>query len=222
MLPSVVSRADFLALRGEGVRLRTTNLRARFRPRPQSDAARLRLAFAIGRSFGSAVQRNRVRRRLKHALHDVIAGPNAAPLPDQRPLVGDLLVSCSPKVLSLSHEALILECRGLVAARRSSPLCRSSTTRPMCAEQLARVTASGRTPRSVGVAMVLWLLGLYQAYSAGRPARCRYLPTCSNYAREAIERHGVIRGGGLSVRRVLRCNPFGSSGFDPVPDPSHP
>ena len=47
--------------------------------------------------------------------------------------------------------------------------------------------------------------------------RCRYLPTCSVYARTAIERFGVGKGVFLTVRRLLRCQPFGSSGFDPVP-----
>ena len=47
---------------------------------------------------------------------------------------------------------------------------------------------------------------------------CRYHPTCSAYALEALERHGALRGGWLSLRRILRCNPFGGSGIDNVPD----
>jgi hypothetical protein len=46
---------------------------------------------------------------------------------------------------------------------------------------------------------------------------CRFQPTCSAYALEALERHGGIRGSGLAVRRILRCHPWGGSGFDPVP-----
>jgi len=63
------------------------------------------------------------------------------------------------------------------------------------------------------------LLAAYQGWSAGRPARCRYVPTCSAYAREAIARHGAGRGSWLAVRRLARCQPFGSRGFDPVPAP---
>lgn len=47
--------------------------------------------------------------------------------------------------------------------------------------------------------------------------QCRFHPTCSVYAEEAVRTHGAVRGGALSVWRVLRCNPFGRGGFDPVP-----
>ncbi len=47
--------------------------------------------------------------------------------------------------------------------------------------------------------------------------RCRFLPTCSEYAIEAIERHGALRGGSLALRRITRCHPWGASGIDEVP-----
>jgi len=52
--------------------------------------------------------------------------------------------------------------------------------------------------------------------------RCRYLPTCSDYAAEAITLHGAGAGTLLALRRLLRCHPWGGSGFDPVPAPPHP
>jgi len=62
------------------------------------------------------------------------------------------------------------------------------------------------------------LVQLYRysfSYFFGR--QCRFLPTCSSYADEAIQRHGPVRGSGLAVRRFCRCHPWGESGFDPVP-----
>jgi len=59
----------------------------------------------------------------------------------------------------------------------------------------------------------------YQKHiSPTKPACCKYRPTCSSYAIEAIEEWGVIRGLALAIWRVLRCNPFSKGGFDPVPD----
>ncbi len=65
--------------------------------------------------------------------------------------------------------------------------------------------------------MVLAIHG-YQLARAGRPTGCRYLPTCSDYALQAVERHGAVRGGFLALRRLARCNPWGGHGIDPVPD----
>ena len=55
------------------------------------------------------------------------------------------------------------------------------------------------------------------AISPYRPSCCRFYPTCSQYAREAIEKYGALKGGYLSLRRILRCNPFHKGGYDPVP-----
>ena len=71
--------------------------------------------------------------------------------------------------------------------------------------------------------LLLLPLRVYRvALSPLLPPRCRYAPSCSAYAVEAVERHGVIKGTALAVRRVMRCHPWGGSGFDPVPPASSP
>ncbi|HEX9825192.1 MAG TPA: membrane protein insertion efficiency factor YidD [Flavobacteriaceae bacterium] len=50
------------------------------------------------------------------------------------------------------------------------------------------------------------------------PATCRFQPTCSHYAKEALEKHGLFKGGTLVLKRILNCHPWGGSGYDPVPD----
>ena len=70
------------------------------------------------------------------------------------------------------------------------------------------------SPKRVATAM----LGFYKkAISPWLPPACRFEPTCSVYAREAIERHGFARGAALALRRLLRCHPLHAGGFDPVP-----
>ena len=49
------------------------------------------------------------------------------------------------------------------------------------------------------------------------PPRCRYIPTCSEYALEAVEKYGAVKGSFLAAKRILRCNPFHKGGYDPVP-----
>lgn len=64
----------------------------------------------------------------------------------------------------------------------------------------------------------LGAIRLYRAVRAGRPSPCRYVPSCSVYATEAIERHGAFRGSLLAARRLGRCHPWGGHGADPVPE----
>lgn len=65
---------------------------------------------------------------------------------------------------------------------------------------------------------LIWLIRLYQiVLSPILPPSCRYRPTCSAYAIEALRRHGALRGGWLAVKRIGRCHPWGGHGYDPVP-----
>lgn len=71
----------------------------------------------------------------------------------------------------------------------------------------------------VGQRIAVTLLLLYKtALSPVLPSMCKFYPTCSTYAREAVERHGVRRGLLLAVKRLLRCRPFSAGGIDPVPE----
>ena len=74
------------------------------------------------------------------------------------------------------------------------------------------------TLRQILIAIPLLLICFYQkCISPYLPSSCRYTPTCSQYAVEALKKHGLFKGGWLAFRRILRCHPWGGSGYDPVP-----
>ncbi|MFQ5702858.1 MAG: membrane protein insertion efficiency factor YidD [Gemmatimonadales bacterium] len=70
-----------------------------------------------------------------------------------------------------------------------------------------------RLPRQIVIA----LIRVYRLLSSPLASPCRFYPTCSSYALEAVNRHGVLRGLWLGLRRILKCHPFHPGGIDPVP-----
>lgn len=66
--------------------------------------------------------------------------------------------------------------------------------------------------------ILILIIRIYQKIPGPWHKLCRHVPTCSNYFIEALEIHGTIKGSALGIKRILHCNPFGSFGFDPVPN----
>ena len=83
----------------------------------------------------------------------------------------------------------------------------------------ASPTSATDEPRPGPIARaVMGLIRAYQHARAGRLSPCRFQPTCSSYALDAVQTHGALRGGLLAVRRIGRCHPWGGAGWDPVPE----
>ena len=115
------------------------------------------------------------------------------------------------------------------AARRSQQGLREGLDRKAAAISAAEGEARGEqrslTPGVFLLSLPIWAYRWLISPWLG--PRCRYLPTCSVYALDALAHHGAIRGGWLALRRICRCHPLGGHGFDPVPrlgplkEPSH-
>jgi putative membrane protein insertion efficiency factor len=71
------------------------------------------------------------------------------------------------------------------------------------------------------ILLVVYRWSVSPVLHALMPTGCRYEPSCSRYASEAVEMHGALRGGWLALRRLFRCHPFARGGFDPVPLPDY-
>lgn len=61
------------------------------------------------------------------------------------------------------------------------------------------------------------MISIYQSMPLSSHGRCKFIPTCSNYMKEAIITYGVLKGGWLGLKRIMRCNPWNVGGYDPVP-----
>lgn len=84
----------------------------------------------------------------------------------------------------------------------------------------AGMTHDVQKPTSLGARVLIWPITAYRRWvSPALPDRCRFYPSCSAYALEAIRTHGALRGLRLAAWRLLRCQPFNPGGYDPVPPP---
>ena len=217
-------RRDFLAAKA-GPRWRGSLLALQSRRRVgsgPSDAAGevLRVGYTASRKgVGGAVERNRAKRRLRAAVHEVAAREPAlllggcdyvflanqetprAPWPQLRGEVRAALLAVAPRLRAPS------------AARGAGGGKRRDTRGPKRRDKRGAGLAA-RGGRLVLLAPVyLWRYVL----AAFFPPACRFEPSCSHYAEEALRRHGALCGSFLAARRLLRCRPGGPSGYDPVP-----
>ncbi|WP_281765545.1 membrane protein insertion efficiency factor YidD [Neptunitalea lumnitzerae] len=72
--------------------------------------------------------------------------------------------------------------------------------------------------KKISIAPFILIIKFYKSFiSPFTPATCRYTPTCSTYALQALNKHGLIKGSWLALKRIISCNPWGGSGHDPVP-----
>lgn len=167
-----------------------------------------------GRKVGGAVQRNRAKRRLRAALAEI-------DLPDGF----DVVVVARDAVLTEAFDRLTEQLRRLVA--RAATRISAQSERASAAGPEARAGDEGgqRQPASLRrvsplARLLLAVVRAYQLVPQLRPSPCRFFPSCSVYAAEALRVHGALHGTWLTARRLARCHPFHPGGVDHVPSPA--
>ena len=136
--------------------------------------------------------------------------------PRRRP-GSDAQCSPSPSSIAPSTEVSAFT-SGFVSHRSHSGRRQTLVYRTDVRSRTDDVAHRSQQPRSALNRRLIAAVRWYQYQAAGRPSPCRFTPTCSCYATEALEVHGARHGLWLTIRRLLRCRPFGPSGFDPVPE----
>ena len=150
----------------------------------------MKVGFSVSKKVGNAVTRNKVK-------------PPARMLPA-------LSGGCEKRPVRRRRQTLSRCCQLFLAAEG----CALPAEKARCSSNTAE------KPRCAMKRALLWGIQFYRSaispYKGG--PRCRYTPTCSQYAQTAIERYGAVKGARLAAWRVLRCNPFSKGGYDPVPE----
>lgn len=192
-----------------------TDGRTNGKPGADIDPALVRVGFTVSRKVGNAVARNRARRRLRAAVASVLDRPGAA---GSVRAGMDLVVIGRTETLTREFPDLIEDF--LAALKRLGAWQGAEDGRQRKATMKAGngILDSLLYPPVRG-AILAWRFGLGPLVRmlSGAPSACRFEPSCSAYAEEAVHSHGALKGAVLAIRRIARCHPWGGAGHDPVP-----
>jgi len=164
------------------------------------DAAIPRFGVSVSRKVGNAVVRNRAKRILREAF--VSLAPDLVP-------GWDVVVCARPSIAGASFIEVQKDLRRLLT-RLSKSRGKDASSRVLTREVVSKV---------VSAPIILALILYKKVVSPVMPRCCRFEPTCAEYAITAYQRFGFFRATGLTISRVLRCQPFCAGGYDPAPEP---
>ncbi len=172
-----------------------------------NDLGRTRWGFAVGkRTARHATDRNRTKRRLREAADHTLLIPGL-----------DIIVTARMHAPAATYQELAAALR---SALRKAELLPRPTADSLRSARDCALRSHGTRGRAMKYPL-LWLIRAYQVtFSRVMPPVCRFEPSCSHYAYDAVDRFGAFKGTWLAVRRLSRCRPGGGRGWDPVPEKS--
>ena len=201
------SKKEITALFNEGKSFAISHIRVVYRFLPKQEERSNAILVSVPKKyFKHAVDRNLLKRRIREAYR-----LNKELLQSMPARVEFMLLYQKRRIATFAEIEEIVK---KALERILSEACATA----VAADNSKNAPQSCSLARRVATAPLVLLVRFYQiCISPLKPSCCRFTPTCSQYALEALRKYGVFKGTWLAIKRILRCHPWGGSGYDPVP-----
>lgn len=201
------SKKEITALFNEGKSFAISHIRVVYRFLPKQEERPNAILVSVPKKyFKHAVDRNLLKRRIREAYR-----LNKGLLQNMPARVEFMLLYQKRRIATFAEIEEIVK---KALERILSEACATA----VAADNSKNAPQSCSLARRVATAPLVLLVRFYQiCISPLKPSCCRFTPTCSQYALEALRKYGVFKGTWLAIKRILRCHPWGGSGYDPVP-----
>lgn len=209
------SKKEITALFNEGKSFAISHIRVVYRFLPKQEERPNAILVSVPKKyFKHAVDRNLLKRRIREAYR-----LNKGLLQSMPARVEFMLLYQKRRIATFAEiEEIVKKALERILSEACAEASPEACTTAVAADNSKNAPQSCSLARRVATAPLVLLVRFYQiCISPLKPSCCRFTPTCSQYALEALRKHGVFKGTWLAIKRILRCHPWGGSGYDPVP-----
>ena len=209
------SKKEITALFNEGKSFAISHIRVVYRFLPKQEERPNAILVSVPKKyFKHAVDRNLLKRRIREAYR-----LNKELLQNMPARVEFMLLYQKRRIATFAEiEEIVKKALERIFAEACAEASPEACATANAADNSKNAPQSCSLARRVATAPLVLLVRFYQiCISPLKPSCCRFTPTCSQYALEALRKYGVFKGTWLAIKRILRCHPWGGSGYDPVP-----
>lgn len=209
------SKKEITALFNEGKSFAISHIRIVYRFLPKQEERPNAILVSVPKKyFKHAVDRNLLKRRIREAYR-----LNKGLLQNMPARVEFMLLYQKRRIATFAEiEEIVKKALERILAEACAEASPEACATANAADNSKNAPQSCSLARRVATAPLVLLVRFYQiCISPLKPSCCRFTPTCSQYALEALRKYGVFKGTWLAIKRILRCHPWGGSGYDPVP-----
>ncbi len=209
------SKKEITALFNEGKSFAISHIRVVYRFLPKQEERPNAILVSVPKKyFKHAVDRNLLKRRIREAYR-----LNKGLLQSMPARVEFMLLYQKRRIATFAEiEEIVKKALERILSEACTEASPEACTTAVAADNSKNAPQSCSLARRVATAPLVLLVRFYQiCISPLKPSCCRFTPTCSQYALEALRKYGVFKGTWLAIKRILRCHPWGGSGYDPVP-----